>query len=118
HDVGDEVIKIFAKLYERTVPDAYHARLGGDEFAFFISGIERDDLALKIDTLIATVASKALASGIHSLGSFTLSIGAACLRKEDDGDSWVRRSDQFLYQSKNAGGNRSMIEKPMSNNEE
>lgn len=110
HDVGDKVLCMVVN----TIQHALRAtdtigRWGGEEFVALLHGIF-DDKALfktaeKVRTLIE--ASRLDLEG-QSL-KVTVSIGATRPYSNDTPESIIRRADELMYRSKQAGGNRVMI---------
>jgi diguanylate cyclase len=113
HASGDEVLKfVAAKLAERAGISNV-ARFGGDEFAVLAS-FPDPELASELATeLCSFFCSKQfiLQRSGERLDKLTVSIGAALLRSDDDKNSWIERTDKFLYAAKNGGRNRPMVER-------
>lgn len=112
HDSGDKVIKYVASQIARHCPQGSISRIGGDEFTIIVDVADyqdANDIASELRKFFASTPLKLNTSG-HDLGNVKLSIGAACLRIEDDEKSWFVRADQLLYQAKNGGRNNAVVE--------
>ena len=103
HKQGDKVLFDFAqrvKLMIRNTDFIY--RFGGEEFAIIATNSELKDATLFAETIRETI------ENTPSLVKFgiTVSIGVSQIKKSDDADSWFRRADLALYQSKSKGRNK------------
>ena len=104
HQKGDDLLKELARLmmlYSRDNVDSVY-RYGGDEFAVIIPHAEHEQ---------AMMVAKRLRSKFNSsnLGPASLSMGMAQLdgrlkSLEQDLENLLRTADQYLYMSKNNGG--------------
>jgi two-component system cell cycle response regulator len=108
HDVGDEVLRIFAQRMKRVVRDRdLVCRLGGEEF---VIAMPDTDLALAggIAERVRSVVEAEpflVQSGAEQV-PVTVSIGLAEARGEAAPDVLFRRADRALYRSKHEGRNR------------
>ena len=113
HQLGDEVIKVVARLLKDGIKgrDA-PARYGGEEFAVILPQTCLEDAATVAKHLCATLASRELKSMRtgKSFGTVTVSIGAAEYRQKDSISQFVQRADEALYQAKRRGRNRVEVE--------
>ncbi|MCW6508027.1 PleD family two-component system response regulator [Lichenifustis flavocetrariae] len=107
HDVGDEVLQIFAARLKAAVRDVdLLCRLGGEEFI-----VAMPDLPLKIGSLIAERLRLAISSMPFMLGKsgldldITVSVGLAERNQETSVSSILKRADTALYRSKTLGRN-------------
>ena len=81
-------------------------RWGGDEFLVILYNVQDakdlQSIAAKLKNLVERsrldLADKSL--------TVTISIGATLLASDDTFDSFIRRADQLMYQSKQSGRNR------------
>lgn len=113
HDIGDRLIEFVAKQLESFDENAAAARLGGDEFALFLKVANRDeaeDFTANIREHFSTH-NLHLAGSKEEIGNVTFSVGAAFLRPSDDANGWYKRADDLMYEAKNLGGNRAVVEK-------
>ena len=107
HNLGDEVLKIFAVIVERDLKvNAIVGRLGGEEFAAILRGV---------DAKAAVEAAERVRRAFSSAGAFvnglavgaTVSIGVASDTDVDaDLSGLFRRADAALYVAKRAGRDR------------
>lgn len=106
HALGDEVLKMVAHTLDNvTRATDLVGRYGGEEFVIICSGIDAANLEARADQFRKLVES----SFIEHVGEqirVTISIGATMLVAEDTVDSILRRADQLMYASKQAGRNR------------
>jgi two-component system, cell cycle response regulator len=107
HLEGDKVLMAIGRIINscmRSMDTAY--RYGGEEFAVLLpeTGLKK---ACVVGNRIKDLISSAVfepQSGVRR--SVTVSIGASELREGEDFTSFIRRTDQALYQSKKDGRNR------------
>ncbi|QBE63173.1 sensor domain-containing diguanylate cyclase [Pseudoduganella lutea] len=105
HDVGDDVIRMFAGRVRAVVREAdFVARLGGDEFVLVAEGLQEAQAA----TLIAHKIIAAMAPPFQ-LGTVTLpvttSIGIASFESGMTSRTLIRAADQAMYDAKRSGRN-------------
>ena len=113
HQIGDEVLRIFATLLKENLRNKdIIARWGGEEFLFVIqiesinTAIERVEMIRKV---IASYPFK-MVEGI------TASFGIAWREEEDDPDTLLRRADKALYLAKQSGKNQVVFKKREKSN--
>lgn len=107
HPAGDEVLKAFARLCQRTVrDDDLVGRLGGEEFAILLphtNPAAAHHIAERVRTQFAA-SVMTLDDGTEI--RCTVSIGLAWLTAADSNcDDLLRRADEALYTAKNSGRN-------------
>lgn len=109
HLLGDQVIKLVARcLTDCTKGNDTPARYGGEEFAIILPSTDMEGAAAVAQQICETVASKRIrrkATG-ETLGSVTISIGAAQFAGQETPEELIERADTALYAAKNAGRNR------------
>lgn len=110
HLVGDEVLKIVAKVLMDSLKGSdCIARFGGEEFVVFLPRTPIGGGMVVAETVRKAVASrdfKRKDSG-ETLGVITISVGVASLQRDKDTvHTLVERADHALYVSKKAGRNR------------
>lgn len=110
HLIGDEVLKIVAKTLTDSVKGMDTvARYGGEEFAVILPKTPVGGGMIVADAIRKAIASRELKrkdTGAN-YGQVTISAGVAAYRHEvDTPASFIKRADEALYRSKNAGRNR------------
>lgn len=113
HPIGDQLLKNLAEIMQQISPEASIARLGGDEFAAFLRCDRVDEVEVFANELRHRFSQQKI---VHQntqdeLRRLTLSIGIAAIRRDDDGSSWHARADRLLYEAKNLGGDRVVVER-------
>jgi diguanylate cyclase (GGDEF)-like protein len=106
HAFGDEVIKKTTETISNNIPEsAIFGRLGGEEFAVVFpqtvleSGVENGErIREKIEALETYFGGECV--------KFTVSIGVAQLKSEENIDKVLHRADEALYLAKKSGRNR------------
>lgn len=105
HLVGDEVLRTVAKTLRKQARDMdLPCRYGGEEFGVILPATEiagacavAERIRQAVEALIITHADKKL--------QVTCSLGLAQVLPSDDVAKFIRRADDSLYASKNAGRN-------------
>ncbi len=113
HLIGDRVIRFLAQvLKQHTKGGDLAARYGGEEFVVLLP-----DTGLKGATVVAEKIRTAMADArlVRSdnqrpLGHITVSIGVATCQPGEDPLELINRADQALYQAKQAGRNRVIVD--------
>ncbi len=110
HHVGDKVLRMVATTLSNTLRATDTVgRWGGDEFLAIVYQVPDERTMSKMaEHVRIMVECSHLDVGTESLAT-TMSIGATLLRPDDTPDSLVRRADQLMYRSKDAGSNRVTI---------
>ena len=105
HQAGDEVLRGVARILQRSFRETdIVARYGGEEFAVLLPGVSAEQ-ARVASARARKIIEKA---GFHFDGrSFqvTASFGTALAYQGEDVEALVKRADEALYASKNAGRN-------------
>ncbi|TCJ88473.1 MULTISPECIES: GGDEF domain-containing protein [Cocleimonas] len=100
HNAGDQVLVDFAKLVKskiRTTDFIY--RFGGEEFVVLAKNSSLEDSGNLADSIRKFIKESAELSK-HQV---TVSVGVSEIMPFDDAESWFRRADLALYESKSAG---------------
>lgn len=105
HDVGDDVIRMFAGRVRDAVREAdFVARLGGDEFVLVAEGLQGVQAAAVIAHKIAVAMMAPFQLGTATL-QVTTSIGIAGFEAGMTSRTLIRAADQAMYDAKRAGRN-------------
>jgi diguanylate cyclase len=114
HQIGDEILKMFAKLLSsNTKGRDTVARFGGEEFAIILPETKLADAERLTESIRSQLESKDLAINTSGrlIGRVTASFGIAQLDESDSAGTLVKRADERLYEAKCAGRNRVVIDK-------
>lgn len=107
HLAGDEVLQQFAQtLKQNAISSDYISRWGGEEFLLVWTNIEPINAAQKANQLRKKIAQLI----IEPVGTVTASFGLAVLTDNDNAKSLIARADDNLYQAKERGRNRVIID--------
>ena len=102
HQAGDHVlIEVASRLRRSLRGNDMVARWGGEEFIVLLRDCVLSDALRLAEDIRAAIAEVPFGS----LGSLTVSVGAAEVRADEDLTSWLGRADQALYRAKRAGRN-------------
>jgi len=110
HDVGDEVLRVLAKIVmSADWGISVFARWGGEEFVAALRGLDVQRASEVAEKLRSTIANQEF-THTWRLGKpvpFTVSIGVAqSKRGEHDVEALVKCADEALYRAKDTGRNR------------
>jgi diguanylate cyclase len=109
HLIGDEVLKMVAKILTGTLKGKdIVARFGGEEFAVLLPSTPLEGALVVAELLRRSISSKELKRRDTGdmIGKITVSIGVAAFRpKEDTIPVFIKRADDALYRSKENGRN-------------
>lgn len=110
HSLGDEVLCRLAILFREHVAEPHHfGRYGGEEFVLFFPAIDLDAAHRRIEVLRDQI----MAIRVPGLPvALTASFGVAALSSDDRilADT-IKRADLALYASKQAGRNRTTLDR-------
>jgi diguanylate cyclase len=113
HQVGDQVLRLVAKVLHESVRDCdLAARYGGEELMAILPGAPIDacfEAAERIRCRIADARLTRRATG-EEISSVTVSIGVAQFRMGETADGMIERCDRALYQAKRLGRDRTVRE--------
>lgn len=113
HLIGDQVLRLVAHtLVENLKGRDIIARYGGEEFVILLPQTKVQDAEKVANQLRAGLATKSIKrrSTNETLGSVTISIGAAEYCVGEEKDAFIARADGALYKAKQTGRNKVMIE--------
>jgi diguanylate cyclase (GGDEF)-like protein len=109
HDTGDDVLKMISRtLLNSLRPFDFLGRWGGEEFVVSITYVSGDELST-VANRIRSLAEHSILSVPGSQLQVTVSIGVTPARPEDTPEALVKRADELMYRSKEAGRNRVTI---------
>ncbi|MCP5432635.1 MAG: GGDEF domain-containing protein [Alphaproteobacteria bacterium] len=109
HQTGDQVLRLVAACLRDSVKGRdTAARYGGEEFAVILPETRLEDALTVAEQIRRTVETKRIVkrSTGQSLGTVTLSLGAATLQPGEDAEALLQRADACLYAAKRGGRNR------------
>jgi diguanylate cyclase (GGDEF)-like protein/PAS domain S-box-containing protein len=106
HQTGDRALKMVGTTLRNSLRQFdFAGRWGGDEFVAILVNITADELK-KIGERIRLLVSSSNVSRFRNPLWATVSVGATLARPEDTTTSLLKRADELMYQSKQAGKNR------------
>ena len=105
HDIGDEVIRQFARCARAVVrKEDLVARLGGDEFVLILEGLaDQHAVDVVAAKLVHAVATPFQLNGVTM--AISTSIGVALYRHGMTPEQLVKAADHAMYQAKRGGRN-------------
>lgn len=108
HQTGDQVLRLVAGCFADNVKGRdTAARYGGEEFAVLLPSTSLANACKLAEQIRASVQTRKVIkrSTGETLGSITISLGVAQLRRSEATYDFVRRVDSCLYAAKAAGRN-------------
>lgn len=108
HQTGDQVLRLVARSIKNNVKGRdIAARYGGEEFAVILSQTNLRDAVKLGDYIREVIQGKELVkrSTGESLGTVTMSFGAARYVSGESPESLIKRADACLYAAKRGGRN-------------
>jgi diguanylate cyclase len=113
HQVGDQVLRLVAKVLQDSVREGdLAARFGGEELIAVLPGADLDvcaDVAERIRRRISEARLTRRNTG-EEIASVTVSIGVAQFQLAESAEAMIERCDRALYQAKRLGRNRVVTE--------
>lgn len=110
HDVGDEVLRVLAKVGTAVSRNMdLFARWGGEEFVVAMPGTDLEPARARAEMLRSTIEKQEFSHTWRTGNAipFTVSIGVATRAPgEHDLDAILKRADKALYKAKEEGRNR------------
>ncbi|MCI0331613.1 MAG: GGDEF domain-containing protein, partial [Planctomycetes bacterium] len=105
HQIGDEVLRQVAKVLKAQSRDSdLPCRYGGEEFGVILPTTDAASARLVAERIRAAVEASVTVCEGKSL-KVTCSVGLSQFESSDDVGRLIRRADEALYASKNAGRN-------------
>jgi diguanylate cyclase len=117
HLVGDEVLRMFARLLVDNVKSGDTvARYGGEEFAIILPQTELEEAKQLTERIRKEFEEKRLVVNEcgRQIGTITASFGIAQLAEGDDPETLIQRADDKLFEAKHAGRNRVAMDNPIA----
>lgn len=110
HAIGDFVIQECVKMLKEVFykPSDFVARIGGEEFAVILPDQGINEAKRRAEEAINKIRQEAFVQDNVTI-RFTVSMGLAMLVPNENTETWMRRADQALYDSKHNGRNRLTI---------
>jgi diguanylate cyclase (GGDEF)-like protein/PAS domain S-box-containing protein len=110
HLEGDRYLAELGRLIQGTIRETDSAfRYGGEEFALILPETDGEEAMLLAERVRLAISSHLCALANGSRVSKTVSMGVAQHRQGEDLTSFVKRTDQNLYQAKDQGKNRTVF---------
>ncbi len=110
HDIGDEVLKVFARVLNEGIRATDTCcRWGGEEFAVLFPETDPGDAAIVLERIRSGISRENIESPAGEL-TVTVSIGIAEIESlEDPIDRVMKNADDALYKAKEEGRNRIIV---------
>jgi len=106
HAGGDDVLRAFVQTARGFMrPGDALGRLGGEEFGLLLPATTAADAAAMAESLRAQAEAQVVTGEFGSC-RYSISIGVATARHDDNPDRFNARADRALYVAKNSGRNR------------
>jgi diguanylate cyclase len=107
HDAGDQVLIDLVEIIKGVIRRGDRLyRYGGEEFVLLFAGVEGEGLKFVTGKIQQAVRKQLRGPG----GPVTISIGATELSDSEHWQDWLARADRALYQAKNLGRDRTVID--------
>jgi diguanylate cyclase (GGDEF)-like protein len=110
HQAGDEVLKLVAKTLEMNIrKDDFVGRFGGEEFIVLLKNINKKNLFIIAEKIRMLVQNSVSFYNDQTI-KVTISIGGSLYQKNDTLDTLIERADSMMYQAKNSGRNKVILD--------
>lgn len=111
HQVGDDLLRRVRRRLRQTLrrQDDFLGRYGGDEFVAIVQSRNEHE-AKEVGERLAFAVREVEVEGPDGPIRVSVSVGAALLRPGDDANSWLERADRAMYQAKQDGRDRVVVE--------
>lgn len=113
HDMGDFIIKECVRLLRESFfrKEDFVARIGGEEFAIILPDYTIVETLKFAEDAMARIRKEVYVHASMDI-RFTISMGIAEITTGENPDTWFKRADLALYQSKNTGRNKITVAPP------
>lgn len=107
HDIGDFILKECVRLLEESFSreEDFIARLGGEEFAVILPGCDAKAAIKMAEEAMNRIRKEVFVQDQYQI-RFTVSMGIAEASNGESADTWYKRADEALYNSKQTGRNK------------
>lgn len=103
HDIGDVVLREVVDLIKDNMDESHvFGRWGGEEFLYLISEVSDEEAKCCAEIFRMQVERY----DFPTAGHVTISLGVTMIRPDDTIESFVKRADEGLYEAKESGRNR------------
>lgn len=109
HAAGDEALRWFAQVAQRSFADGFVGRIGGEEFAILLPDRPLDAAVIQCETFLAALAAESWRLSSGERIALSASIGVATTPCVDSSELMLR-ADRLLYAAKRTGRNRVAFE--------
>jgi diguanylate cyclase len=113
HQVGDQVLRLVAKVLQEIVREQdLAARYGGEELMAVLPGANLEVCAIAAERIRRRVSKARLTRRTtgQEISSVTVSVGVAQFRLAESAEAMIERCDRALYQAKRSGRNQTVTE--------
>ncbi|MDP3269766.1 MAG: diguanylate cyclase [Legionella sp.] len=109
HMIGDKVLIQLAQILKHEIRESdVVARWGGEEFILYIRELTLEKVQIKAEKIRDSVEKNSIMVNGEKVGC-TVSIGIALFDYELDKDLLIKKADDALYQAKNSGRNKVVV---------
>ncbi|KAF7772771.1 hypothetical protein PMAN_b0382 [Pseudoalteromonas marina] len=115
HDVGDSVLKAFARAAQNTLAgDDQFGRYGGEEWLFVLNTVDKQSVKTTFDSIANTLIDICSEiEGLNNTETITFSAGAAISSSSNRSlEKLIIHADELLYKAKQSGRNQVNVEQP------
>ncbi|SIO25296.1 GGDEF domain-containing protein [Halodesulfovibrio marinisediminis] len=106
HSAGDQALITFSQTCQSQLRDSdLFGRMGGEEFIAILPHTYSKDALVTAKRICGKIKSTSTFYENKQI-SFTVSVGVACYKVNEDLEAFLNRADQALYRAKNEGRNR------------
>lgn len=112
HDIGDFVLQECVRLLQESFSreEDFIARLGGEEFAVILPGCNVEAAIKMAEEAMQRIRKEVFVHEKFEI-RFTISMGIAEISPNEGAESWYKRADEALYESKQTGRNKYTLAK-------